>query len=43
MFSGPATRPMDGVTVAKSDILDAMMVFFDLWISARYDPPGRSS
>lgn len=27
LFSGPATRPMDGVTVAKSDILDAMMVF----------------
>ncbi|KEP41533.1 oxidoreductase [Mycobacterium kansasii] len=38
LFSGPATRPMDGVTVAKSDILDAMMVFFDLWISAGMTP-----
>ncbi|EUA89062.1 hypothetical protein I551_4504 [Mycobacterium ulcerans str. Harvey] len=34
LFSGPAARPMNGVTVDKSDILDALMVFFDLWVSA---------
>ncbi|MEK1145227.1 radical SAM protein, partial [Mycobacterium ulcerans] len=38
LFSGPAARPMNGVTVDKSDILDALMVFFDLWVSAGMTP-----
>ncbi|CAM4344613.1 hypothetical protein MB901379_02640 [Mycobacterium basiliense] len=38
LFSGPSARPMDGVTIDKSAILDAMMVFFDLWISAGMTP-----
>jgi uncharacterized protein len=42
LFSGPAARPMEGVSVARADILGAMMRFFDLWFSAgmvpRVDP-----
>ncbi|SON59732.1 Anaerobic sulfatase-maturating enzyme [Mycobacterium simulans] len=38
LFGGPPTRSMEGVTVGLSDILDAIMVFFDLWFSAGMAP-----
>ncbi|WP_204804889.1 radical SAM protein [Mycobacterium riyadhense] len=38
LFGGPPTRSMEGVTVGLPDILDAIMVFFDRWLSAGMAP-----
>lgn len=38
LFGGPPTRSMEGVTVGLADILDAIMVFFELWLSAGMRP-----
>jgi uncharacterized protein len=38
LFSGPSARPMAGVSIDQPAIIDAMMVLFDLWISAGMTP-----
>lgn len=38
LFGGPSARPMEGVAIEQSDILAAMMTFFDLWMDAGMEP-----
>ena len=39
LFAGPDDRPMEGVTVSRAEIMDALMRLFDLWFEAGMPMP----